>query len=89
MYAYVRGEGNPRNAAMDDYMQNVEDFGLTDDMMAGAASSACRTNPDNQYDKVARVREIWMSCMYKSNYYWARCVDVDVGAGGLPRGWTR
>jgi hypothetical protein len=42
MDAYLRGEGNPRDAAMDDYMQNVEDFGLTDDVMAGASGFARR-----------------------------------------------
>jgi hypothetical protein len=33
MEAFLRGDVNPRDAAMDDYMQNVEDFGLTGDMM--------------------------------------------------------
>jgi hypothetical protein len=33
MDAFLRGGVNPRDAAMDDYMQNVEDFGLTGDMM--------------------------------------------------------
>jgi hypothetical protein len=42
MDAYLRGEVNPRDAAMDDYMQNVEDFGLTDDMVAGASAFASR-----------------------------------------------
>jgi hypothetical protein len=42
MDAYLRGEVNPRAAAMDDYMQNMEDFGLTDDMMAAASGFASR-----------------------------------------------
>ncbi|KAH7085553.1 hypothetical protein BKA63DRAFT_459137 [Paraphoma chrysanthemicola] len=33
MEAFLRGEVNPQDAAMDDYMQNVEDFGLTGDML--------------------------------------------------------
>jgi hypothetical protein len=33
MDAFLRGDLNPRDAAMDDYMQNMEDFGLTGDMM--------------------------------------------------------
>jgi hypothetical protein len=33
MEAVLRGDINPRDAAMDDYMQNVHDFGLTGDMM--------------------------------------------------------
>jgi len=37
MDAFLRGEVNPRDAAMDDYMQNVEDFGVTNEMM-GASS---------------------------------------------------
>ena len=34
MKAFAKGEVDPRQAAMDDYMQNVEDFGLTGDMVA-------------------------------------------------------
>jgi hypothetical protein len=41
MDAYLRGEVNPRSAAMDDYMQNLDDFGLTGDMM-GASGFARR-----------------------------------------------
>ena len=41
MEAYLRGEANPRDAAMDDYMQNVDDFGLTGDMV-GATGFARR-----------------------------------------------
>lgn len=36
MEAFLRGEVNPRDVAMDDYMQNMEDFGLTGDMMAAS-----------------------------------------------------
>jgi hypothetical protein len=36
MNAYPRGDVDPRDAAMDDYMQNMEDFGLTDEMMAAS-----------------------------------------------------
>jgi hypothetical protein len=36
MEAFLRSEVNPRDAAMDDYMQNVEDFGLTGDMMVAS-----------------------------------------------------
>ncbi|KAH3992907.1 protein SQS1 [Parastagonospora nodorum] len=36
MEAFLRGQVNPRDAAMDDYMQNMEDFGLTGDMMAAS-----------------------------------------------------
>jgi len=36
MDAYLRGEVNPRDAAIDDYMQNMEEFGLTEDMMASS-----------------------------------------------------
>jgi hypothetical protein len=36
MDAYLRGHMNPRDAAMDDYMQNVQDFGLTDDLTAAS-----------------------------------------------------
>jgi hypothetical protein len=33
MNAFLRGDVNPRDAAMDDYMQNMEEFGLTGDLM--------------------------------------------------------
>jgi hypothetical protein len=33
MEAFLRGEVNPRDAVMKDYMQNVEDFGLADDLL--------------------------------------------------------
>jgi hypothetical protein len=33
MNAFLRGDVDPRDAAMDDYMQNMEDFGLTGDSM--------------------------------------------------------
>jgi hypothetical protein len=33
MNAFLRGDINPRDTAMDDYMQNMEDFGLTGDLM--------------------------------------------------------
>jgi hypothetical protein len=33
MESFLRGDVNPRDAAMDDYMQNVEEFGLTGDML--------------------------------------------------------
>ncbi|KAI4691718.1 hypothetical protein J4E81_007245 [Alternaria sp. BMP 2799] len=36
MDAYLRGEVNPRDAAINDYMQNMEEFGLTEDMMASS-----------------------------------------------------
>ncbi|KAG9192398.1 hypothetical protein G6011_11132 [Alternaria panax] len=36
MDAYLRGEVNPRDAAIDDYMQNMEDFGLTEDLLAAS-----------------------------------------------------
>jgi hypothetical protein len=36
MDAYVRGEANSRDAAMDDYMQNMEEFGLTNDLLAAS-----------------------------------------------------
>jgi hypothetical protein len=36
MDAYLRGEVNPRDAAIDDYMQNMEDFGLTEDLLASS-----------------------------------------------------
>jgi hypothetical protein len=39
--AVLRGASNPRDAAMDDYMQNVKENGLTDDMM-GASGFARR-----------------------------------------------
>jgi hypothetical protein len=44
MDAYLGGAVpvNSRAAAMDDYMQNVQDFGLTDDMMAAASGFARR-----------------------------------------------
>lgn len=38
MDAFLRGEVKPRDAAMDDYMQNVEEFGYTDEMMGVSAS---------------------------------------------------
>lgn len=41
MEAFLRGDVNPRDAAMDDYMQNVEKFGLTADML-GASGFARR-----------------------------------------------
>ncbi|KAF2025029.1 hypothetical protein EK21DRAFT_104228 [Setomelanomma holmii] len=41
MNAFLRGDVNPRDAAMDDYMQNVEEFGLTGDML-GASGFARR-----------------------------------------------
>lgn len=44
MSAFLAGDVNPRDAAMDDYMQNVEDFGLTDDMVA--ASTFARREMD-------------------------------------------
>ncbi|KAF9701593.1 hypothetical protein EKO04_000561 [Ascochyta lentis] len=34
--ALLSDDVNPRDAAMDDYMQNIEDFGLTGDMMAAS-----------------------------------------------------
>lgn len=36
MEAFLSGEVNPRDAAMDDYMQNMEEFGLTGDIMAAS-----------------------------------------------------
>ena len=36
MDAFLRGDVNPRNAAMDDYMQNMEEFGLNNDMVAAS-----------------------------------------------------
>ncbi|KAF1843811.1 uncharacterized protein K460DRAFT_342403 [Cucurbitaria berberidis CBS 394.84] len=36
MDAFLRGDVNPRDAAMDDYMQNMEEFGFTDDMVAAS-----------------------------------------------------
>lgn len=36
MDAYLRGEVNPRDAAIDDYMQNMEEFGLTEDLVAAS-----------------------------------------------------
>jgi hypothetical protein len=41
MEAFLRGDVDPRDAAMDDYMQNVEEFGLTGDML-GASGFARR-----------------------------------------------
>jgi hypothetical protein len=41
MDTFLRGHVNSRDAALDDYMQNVEDFGLTNNMM-GASSFARR-----------------------------------------------
>ncbi|CAN9125282.1 unnamed protein product [Alternaria alternata] len=34
MNDYLHGEVNPRDAAIDDYMQNMEEFGLTEDLLA-------------------------------------------------------
>ncbi|KAJ4340750.1 squalene synthetase-like protein [Ascochyta clinopodiicola] len=34
--AFLHDDMDPRDAAMDDYMQNIEDFGLTSDMMAAS-----------------------------------------------------
>jgi len=42
MNAFLRGEVDPRNAAMDDYMQNVQDFGLTDEMLGKSGSGFAR-----------------------------------------------
>ena len=36
MDAFLDDDVDPRDAAMDDYMQNIEDFGLTSDMMAAS-----------------------------------------------------
>ena len=36
MDVFLADDVNPRDAAMDDYMQNLEDFGLTGDMMAAS-----------------------------------------------------
>lgn len=36
MDAFLADDANPRDAAMDDYMQNLEEFGLTGDMMAAS-----------------------------------------------------
>jgi len=36
MDTFLRGKANSRDAAMDDYLQNVEDFGLTDDLVAAS-----------------------------------------------------
>ncbi|KAF2623464.1 hypothetical protein BU25DRAFT_179519 [Macroventuria anomochaeta] len=36
MDAFLAGDVDPRDAAMDDYMQNMEDFGLTGDLMAAS-----------------------------------------------------
>jgi hypothetical protein len=33
MESFLRGEVNPRDAAMDDYMQNMEEFGLTGEIL--------------------------------------------------------
>lgn len=37
MDAFVQGEVDPRDEAMEDYMQNVDEFGLRDDVFASAA----------------------------------------------------
>jgi hypothetical protein len=39
MDQFLRGDVDPRKAAMDDYMQNMEAFGLTEDLMASASFS--------------------------------------------------
>lgn len=36
MHTFLRDDVKPRDAAMDDYMQNTAEFGLTNDMMAAA-----------------------------------------------------
>lgn len=36
MDAFLASDVNPRDAAMDDYMQNIEEFGLTGNMMAAS-----------------------------------------------------
>ncbi|KAH8727246.1 hypothetical protein GQ44DRAFT_612474 [Phaeosphaeriaceae sp. PMI808] len=41
MDAFLRGDVNPHDAAIDDYMQNVKEFGLADDMV-GASGFARR-----------------------------------------------
>ncbi|KAJ4365749.1 squalene synthetase-like protein [Neocucurbitaria cava] len=61
MDAFLRGDMNPRDAAMDDYMQNVEDFGLTDDLVA--ASGFARREMDlgggshNEWESVSGSQE--------------------------------
>lgn len=39
MEAYFRGDVNPRDAAMDDYMQNIRESGFVDDLLEAAAFS--------------------------------------------------
>ncbi|KAF1946462.1 hypothetical protein EJ02DRAFT_234026 [Clathrospora elynae] len=46
MDAHKRGEANPRDAAMDDYMQNTEEFGLSDNMMAASGFARCEMDLD-------------------------------------------
>ncbi|KAF2845997.1 hypothetical protein T440DRAFT_492948 [Plenodomus tracheiphilus IPT5] len=36
MDAFLHGDTNPRDAALDDYMQNMDEFGLTADVMAAS-----------------------------------------------------
>jgi hypothetical protein len=39
MEAVLRGDINSRDAAKDDYMQNVQDFGLTGDIIEASGSA--------------------------------------------------
>ncbi|KAF2685804.1 hypothetical protein K458DRAFT_300352 [Lentithecium fluviatile CBS 122367] len=46
MDEFLRGEVDPRQAAMDDYMQNVEAFGLTEELTATASAGFSRREMD-------------------------------------------
>ncbi|CAA9962082.1 r3h and g-patch domain-containing protein [Pyrenophora teres f. maculata] len=59
MNSFLRGQANSRDAAMDDYLQNVEDFGLTDDLVAasGFASREMDLDAGSHNDWVSTTSE--------------------------------
>jgi hypothetical protein len=61
MDAYLRGEVNPRDAAIDDYMQNTEEFGLTEDLLAASGFARREMDLDagshNDWESVSASQE--------------------------------
>ncbi|CAO2656199.1 Nn.00g050020.m01.CDS01 [Neocucurbitaria sp. VM-36] len=61
MDAFLRGDVDPRNAAMEDYMQNVEEFELTDDLVAASGFAQREMDLDrgshNEWESVSGSQE--------------------------------
>jgi hypothetical protein len=89
MGAFLRGEVNPRDAAMHDYMQNVEEFGLTGEMMGNSGGFASRemgaddsqneweSDEEQDEDEAAKGSDDWDSDMLQDMVDLSTSSDVE------------